>query len=91
MDSDWGATYTSISMSLEQGYGVMVSLATVVAALFIGIGLEYLPINGRSMLNGKIILIYSGSFSFGGLAVQYAADVGYEIVTTLSPCNWRLL
>ncbi|KAJ5108450.1 chaperonin 10-like protein [Penicillium angulare] len=77
--------------SLHEGCGVMANLATVVAALSICMNLGYPPINARANRNGKKILIYGGSSSVGGLAVQYAVDAGYEVVTTSSLANWSLV
>ncbi|PIG81415.1 alcohol dehydrogenase [Aspergillus arachidicola] len=77
--------------SLEEGSGVMANLATVVAALSICMKLDYPPIDDRAPSNGKRILIYGGSSSVGGLAVQYATDAGYDVVTTSSPANWDLV
>ncbi|KNG81523.1 putative alcohol dehydrogenase [Aspergillus nomiae NRRL 13137] len=77
--------------SLEQGSGVMANLATVVAALSVCMKLDFPPINGRAPANGKRILIYGGSSSVGSLAVQYATDAGYEVVTTSSPANCDLV
>ncbi|KAF2158507.1 hypothetical protein M409DRAFT_31006 [Zasmidium cellare ATCC 36951] len=33
------------------------------------------------------ILVYGGSSSAGGLAIQYAARAGYQVITTSSPAN----
>ncbi|OGM49808.1 putative alcohol dehydrogenase [Aspergillus bombycis] len=77
--------------SLEEGSGVMANLATVVAALSVCMKLDYPPITGRAPTNGKRLLVYGGSSSVGGLAVQYATDAGYEVVTTSSPANWDLV
>ncbi|KAE8381631.1 chaperonin 10-like protein [Aspergillus bertholletiae] len=77
--------------SLEQGCGVIANLATVIGALSVCMNLAYPPINDRATANGKRILIYGGSSSVGGLAVQYATDAGYEVVTTSSPSNWSLV
>ncbi|KAJ5280476.1 alcohol dehydrogenase [Penicillium angulare] len=76
---------------LHEGCGVMANLATVVAALSICMNLGYPPVNARANRNGKRILIYGGSSSVGGLAVQYAVDAGYEVLTTSSPSNWSLV
>ncbi|KAH0594572.1 hypothetical protein MHUMG1_07405 [Metarhizium humberi] len=77
--------------SLEVGSGVIANLATVVSALTIHMGLSKPPVAGRSEPNGKRIFVYGGSSAVGGLAVKYASDAGYHVVTTSSPRNRELV
>ncbi|KAM3431129.1 hypothetical protein NHJ13734_007428 [Beauveria thailandica] len=77
--------------SLEDGAGVIANLATVVSALTIHMGLSRPPVAGTSEPNGKRIFIYGGSSAVGGLAVKYATDAGYHVVTTSSPRNRELV
>ncbi len=77
--------------SFEDGAGVISNLATVVSALTIHMGLEKPAGSGKSEKNGKRVLIYGGSTSIGGLAVKYASDAGYEVVTTSSRANEELV
>jgi NADPH:quinone reductase-like Zn-dependent oxidoreductase len=73
--------------SFEDAAATILNLATAVAALVVYIGLDRAPIEGPARPSGKRILIYGGSSSVGGLATRYAADAGYEVVTTSSPRN----
>ncbi|ATY65957.1 Alcohol dehydrogenase [Cordyceps militaris] len=82
--------------SLEDGAGVIANLATAVSALTIHMGLDRPATpsgggGGRIDKNGKRILIYGGSTAIGGLAVKYASDAGYEVVTTSSAANEALV
>lgn len=77
--------------SLEDGAGVIANLATVVSALTIHMGLAKPPVTGISEPNGKRIFIYGGSSAVGGLAVKYATDAGYHVVTTSSSKNRALV
>ncbi|CAI7620610.1 unnamed protein product [Penicillium pancosmium] len=56
------------------------ALLTAVAALKLKLGMD----KPGTLHSGKA-LIWSASGSVGGYAVQYAASVGYEVVTTASP------
>lgn len=81
--------------SFETGSGVMANLATVVSALSICMGLDFPPISGdgkaRPKSKGQRILVYGGSSSVGALAVRYAKEAGYEVVTTSSLANWEMV
>ncbi|KAF3386221.1 Zinc-binding alcohol dehydrogenase domain-containing protein cipB [Penicillium rolfsii] len=78
-------------ISFEDASGVIANLATVVSALNIYMGLALPPATGKAQPNGKRILVYGGSSSVGGLAVKYATDAGYEVVTTASMANKKLV
>ncbi|KAL2812407.1 chaperonin 10-like protein [Aspergillus granulosus] len=78
-------------ITFEDASGVIANLATVVSALNIYMGLSLPPVTGKAQTNGKRILVYGGSSAVGGLAVKYATDAGYEVVTTSSPANRKLV
>ncbi|KAJ5390160.1 alcohol dehydrogenase [Penicillium cataractarum] len=78
-------------ISFEDASGVIANLATVVSALNIYMGLSLPPITGKALPNGKRVLVYGGSSAVGGLAVKYASDAGYEVVTTSSTANKKLV
>lgn len=78
-------------ISFEDASGVIANLATVVSALNIYMGLSLPPITGKAPSNGKRVLVYGGSSAVGGLAVKYASDAGYEVVTTSSMANKKLV
>ncbi|OJZ82080.1 hypothetical protein ASPFODRAFT_198294 [Aspergillus luchuensis CBS 106.47] len=73
------------STSLDAASVAITNSATIVAALSIKLGLQRPPVAGESAPNGKKVLVYGGSSSCGGHAVKYAADAGYEVITTSSP------
>lgn len=75
------------SVHLDDASGVVINLATVVSALSIHMGLDRPPITGKAVANGKTLLVYGGSSNVGGLAVKYASDAGYKVITTSSPAN----
>ncbi|PYH83542.1 GroES-like protein [Aspergillus uvarum CBS 121591] len=89
------------STTFEVASGLIANLATVVSALSIHMGLAKPPLDGsvqplpppHSNMDArrKRLLVYGGSSAVGGLAVQYAAAAGYEVVTTASPANRPLV
>lgn len=60
------------------------NLATVVGLLSGSAGLDKPSLDGNVSAKGKQVLIYGGTSSFGSLAIQYAAQAGYTVVTTTS-------
>jgi NADPH:quinone reductase-like Zn-dependent oxidoreductase len=67
------------------------NLSTVVG-LFTGrAGLEKPTVDGPAAANGKRVLVYGGTSSFGSLAMQYVAQAGYSVVTTTSPKHKELV
>ena len=63
---------------------------TSVVGMFSGrIGLERPSLDGVVAAKdaSKKVLVYGGSSSFGGLAIQYLSQAGYTVVTTSSPKN----
>lgn len=83
--------YTSkipAGVSLEAASAVPANIATVVSVLLSLHGPERPSPDGkRAAPNGKKLLVYGGSSSVGGYAIKYAADLGYDVVTTSSPQN----
>lgn len=79
------------SVSLEEASGVIANLSTTIAALSICMGLNFPPVTGKAENNGSRIFIYGGSSSVGALAVKYASDAGYDVVTTSSPRNKEMV
>jgi NADPH:quinone reductase-like Zn-dependent oxidoreductase len=75
------------TIKLDDASGVVTSLATVVSALSLHMGLERPPLDAKAKANGKTLLVYGGSSNVGGLAVKYASDAGYRVITTSSPAN----
>ena len=76
--------------SFDDAAGTLVNLATAVGALGV-----FLKIGGPTQTGaqnaGKKILVYGGSSSVGGYAVQYALQSGYTVITTSSPNNMALV
>ncbi|KAL4894281.1 chaperonin 10-like protein [Aspergillus ambiguus] len=68
------------STTFEDAAAIPFSLLTAVAALHLHLGMN----RPGTKCSGKA-LIWSASGSVGGYAVQYAAGLGYEVVTTASP------
>ncbi|KAH8432859.1 zinc-binding alcohol dehydrogenase family protein [Aspergillus melleus] len=67
------------STTFEDAAAIPFALLTAVSALHLHLGM------GKPGMNCKgKALIWSGSGSVGGYAVQYAASVGYEVVATAS-------
>ncbi|KAF2432605.1 GroES-like protein [Tothia fuscella] len=75
------------STSLDDAAAIVSNLATTVGALTIAMGLDRPPLSGSASTNGKKLLVYGGSSSIGGLAVQYATQAGYTVITTSSLRN----
>ena len=75
------------SVSFHAASSTISNLASVVSALSIYVGLDQPPISGIAKPKNKKILIYGGSSSCGGFAIQYAATAGYTVVTTSSQRN----
>ncbi|KXT00803.1 hypothetical protein AC578_2923 [Pseudocercospora eumusae] len=73
--------------TLAAGAATILNLATVTAAFSLFQGLDRPQLSGSTSPKGQRILVYGGSSSCGGLAVQYAAAAGYDVVTTSSPRN----
>lgn len=73
--------------SLEAAAATVSNLATVVGALTVTMGLDKPSLSERAASKGKKLLVYGGSSSVGGLAIQYATQAGYTVITTSSPRN----
>jgi NADPH:quinone reductase-like Zn-dependent oxidoreductase len=99
-DNKFGAYQQYVIASADAAFklpkGVNVDIASsaftnflaVVAALSITAGLDKPSIDGPVPAKNKKILIYGGSSSVGSLAIQFAAQAGYTVVTTSSPRNF---
>ena len=72
--------------SFAAGASVVTNLATAVSALTLSLGLDRPNPAGPNPANkNKKVLVYGGSSSTGGFAVNYATAAGYSVVTTSSP------
>jgi NADPH:quinone reductase-like Zn-dependent oxidoreductase len=80
-----------LKTTFEDASGVIANLATVVSALNIYMGLALPPVTGKAQRNRKQILVYGGSSAVGGLAIKYATDAGYDIITTSLITNRMLV
>ena len=80
------------AMTFEQASVLPLALATATTALFdkSQLGLN-LPTEPKQPSSGKTVLIWGGSTSVGCNAIQLAAAAGYEVFTTASPKNFKLL
>ncbi|KAL0935667.1 putative alcohol dehydrogenase [Colletotrichum truncatum] len=65
--------------------GSIGNLTTVVGLFNAHAGLDRPDPNTKAPSNGKKVLVYGGTSSFGSLAAQYVAQAGYDVVTTTSP------
>lgn len=77
---------------LAAAAAVIINLAAVVSALSIHMNLTRPSLSGVSAppTRGKL-LVYGGSSSCGGLAIKYAVDAGYTVITTSSPQNYAFV
>ena len=77
------------TMSFERAAVLPLAIATAACGLFLEgqLGLRA-PTVGPVAATGKTVLIWGGSTSVGGCAIQLAAAAGYEVVTTASPRNF---
>jgi NADPH:quinone reductase-like Zn-dependent oxidoreductase len=74
-----------VSVKLEDGATAILNLAAITSALHLHLGLSLPDLAGRPLPKGKKVLIYGGTSSCGGLAINYATAAGYGVVTTSSP------
>ncbi|OLN97777.1 Zinc-binding alcohol dehydrogenase domain-containing protein cipB 3 [Colletotrichum chlorophyti] len=70
--------------------GLIGNFTTVLGLFNAYAGLERPDLSGKAPSRGKKVLVYGGTSSFGSLAVQYAAQAGYDVVTTTSPRHKEL-
>ncbi|KAJ4319714.1 hypothetical protein N0V94_003773 [Neodidymelliopsis sp. IMI 364377] len=78
-------------MSFEAASVLPLGLATAAAGLFEKdqLGLGYPQLNPKR--TGKTLLVWGGSTSVGCNAIQLAVAAGYEVISTSSPKNFKLL
>ncbi|KAK2041993.1 alcohol dehydrogenase GroES-like domain-containing protein [Colletotrichum somersetense] len=73
------------SVDLRIPVSLIGNFATTVGLFNEHLGLERPDPVGKAPSNGKKILVYGGTSSFGSFATQYLAQAGYQVVTTTSP------
>ncbi|KAF5019960.1 hypothetical protein F66182_8019 [Fusarium sp. NRRL 66182] len=75
------------NLPFEQAAALPLALATASWALFgdTALGMEYPSLEPRSA--DKTVLIWGGSSSVGGAAIQLAKAAGYQVITTASAQN----
>ncbi|KAF2235824.1 GroES-like protein [Viridothelium virens] len=74
--------------TFEAGAATIVNLATAAVALGISLKLDRPNPTGPNPANkAKKVLIYGGSSSVGGFAINFAISAGYTVITTSSPAN----
>ena len=73
--------------SLQAAGATIVNLSVAVSALSIHLRLSRPPLSGSAKPREEKVLVYGGSSSCGGYAVKYAADAGYNVITTSSSQN----
>lgn len=74
------------STSFHEASATVLNTAAIVSALTIHLGLDRPDVSASAAPDSKNkkILIYGGSSSCGGLAVRFAAQAGYTVITTSS-------
>jgi NADPH:quinone reductase-like Zn-dependent oxidoreductase len=79
------------NVSFEAASVLPLGFATAAAGLFEKdqLGLGYPQLNPKP--TGKTLLVWGGSTSVGCNAIQLAVAAGYEVVSTSSPRNFKLL
>ena len=77
------------SLSYQEACVLPLTLSTASVGLFQKdtLALEYPTVNPKP--TGQALLIWSGSSSVGGNAIQLATGAGYEVFTTASPKNFE--
>ncbi|CAI6337455.1 unnamed protein product [Periconia digitata] len=77
------------SIPLHAASATVLNAAAVVCALTIHLGLDRPDVSSeaKSGSKNKKVLIYGGSSSCGGLAIRFAAQAGYTVITTSSPAH----
>ncbi|KAF2667819.1 alcohol dehydrogenase GroES-like domain-containing protein [Microthyrium microscopicum] len=72
------------NVSMDAASSVMINFKTVAAILTATAGLDS-PKLEQVPAKGKKVLIYGGTSSVGSLAIQYATQAGYTVISTTSP------
>ena len=75
-------------LSYESASVIPLGLSTAACGLFQKdyLGLQYPSTTPQP--TGKTLLVWAGSSSVGGSAIQLAVAAGYEVITTASPANF---
>ncbi|KAF0318590.1 F-box domain protein [Colletotrichum asianum] len=79
------------SVDFSGPVGLIGNFSTVIGLFNEHLGLHKPDAHSKSPPNGKKILVYGGTSSFGSLSVQYLAQAGYDVVTTTSPRHKSLV
>jgi NADPH:quinone reductase-like Zn-dependent oxidoreductase len=76
---------------VEPAAAVVLNLRTIIgAAVEAGLDRPKDPTTSNPS-NGKRALVYGGSSSLGGLAIEYLGHAGYDVISTSSPGNKALV
>lgn len=76
---------------LHDAAATILNLAAVASALSTYLNLARPTSTGPIQPKGEKVLLYGGSSSSGGLAIDFARAAGYEVVSTSSPSNLELV
>ena len=76
------------SLSYAAAAALPLGISTAASGLFQEDYLGLRPPALRGERNGEVVLIWGGSSSVGGNAIQLAAAAGYRVITTASPRNF---
>ncbi|KAF4834493.1 Dehydrogenase azaJ [Colletotrichum tropicale] len=79
------------SVDFSGPVGLIGNFSTVIGLFNEHLGLHKPGAHSKAPPNGKKILVYGGTSSFGSLSVQYLAQAGYDVVTTTSPRHKSLV
>jgi NADPH:quinone reductase-like Zn-dependent oxidoreductase len=80
------------TMSFEQAAVLPLAVSTASCGLFLQDQLALqLPTIPHPKPTGKTLLIWGGATSVGCNAIQLAVAAGYEVITTCSPVNFKLM
>ncbi|KAF4900594.1 Dehydrogenase azaJ [Colletotrichum fructicola] len=79
------------SVDFSGPVGLIGNFSTVIGLFNEHLGLHKPDVHSKAPPNGKKILVYGGTSSFGSLSVQYLAQAGYDVVTTTSPRHKSLV
>jgi NADPH:quinone reductase-like Zn-dependent oxidoreductase len=71
-------------VSVDTGSSIILNFRTAAGVLTATAGLD-MPGTGQVPAKGKKVLVYGGTSSLGSLAIQYATQAGYTVVSTTSP------
>ncbi|KAL9097395.1 MAG: hypothetical protein Q9165_000290 [Trypethelium subeluteriae] len=84
----WTSSKLEDNTTFAAGAATITNLATAAVALGICLKLDRPKPAGPNPANkAKKVLIYGGSSSVGGFAINFAISAGYTVITTSSPTN----